>query len=178
MCVKSMLAFAALYFYLLNFYLRFQWINETSLADPVFGDDLNVYDPNNLVWQDLSIPTSGTPPTVRCFHGFASTSGKLYVHGGLTIEYTGDFLEVNKVNMCDSWILVVMCLRPIWFSYSNFNNNLHGFWSARIWPDCFGLDRPLFCGWRATTKGRSWICGNTAQTLCAWRLLGYFEWGR
>jgi hypothetical protein len=45
-------------------------------------NDLHAYDPVSMTWFDLSTYTLGTPPTARSGHGFTSTGGKLYVHGG------------------------------------------------------------------------------------------------
>ena len=53
--------------------------------------DLHVYDPVAMNWTDLSSPASGNPPSPRDNHGFTSTGGKLYVHGGW--NGTGDFLS-------------------------------------------------------------------------------------
>ena len=47
---------------------------------PILGD-LHSFDPVAKVW-NLSDAASGTPPTARYEHGFTSTGGKLYVHGG------------------------------------------------------------------------------------------------
>ena len=53
--------------------------------------DLHVYDPAAMAWTELSAASSGTPPSARAFHGFASTVGKLYIHGGSNngSEYDG-----------------------------------------------------------------------------------------
>jgi hypothetical protein len=51
------------------------------IGDIVF-QDLHAYDPATMAWTDLSAPTIGTPPIARCYHGFTSVEGKLYVHGG------------------------------------------------------------------------------------------------
>ena len=44
--------------------------------------DLHSFDPVAVAWTDLSDAASGVPPTARNEHGFTSTGGKLYVHGG------------------------------------------------------------------------------------------------
>jgi hypothetical protein len=43
---------------------------------------LYVYDPTNMTWTNLSTPASGKEPSRRMGHGFSSSEGKLYVHGG------------------------------------------------------------------------------------------------
>ena len=45
--------------------------------------DLHVYDPVAMAWTDMSAAVSGTPPSPRYNHGFTSTGGRLYVHGGV-----------------------------------------------------------------------------------------------
>ena len=45
-------------------------------------NDLHVYDPENRTWTNISISASGTPAPPRDSHGFTSTGGKIYVHGG------------------------------------------------------------------------------------------------
>ncbi len=45
-------------------------------------NDLHMYDPATRVWTSLSANVSGTPPSPRAYHGFASADGKLYVFGG------------------------------------------------------------------------------------------------
>ncbi len=53
--------------------------------------DLHVYDPETMAWTDLSVPASGTPPSARSGHGFTSTGGQLYVHGGIApSDYGGE----------------------------------------------------------------------------------------
>ena len=44
--------------------------------------DLYVFDPVGMTWTNLSASVSGTPPSARGEHGFASAGGELYVHGG------------------------------------------------------------------------------------------------
>jgi len=44
--------------------------------------DLHAFDPIAVAWTDLSAQVNGTVPTARCWHGFTSADGKLYVHGG------------------------------------------------------------------------------------------------
>ncbi len=45
--------------------------------------DLRSFDPAAMVWTLLSPGAgSGSPPSARAQHGFASAGGKLYVHGG------------------------------------------------------------------------------------------------
>ena len=48
----------------------------------VYLGDLHAFDLGTGAWADLSAAASGTPPSPRAFHGFASAGGKLYVHGG------------------------------------------------------------------------------------------------
>jgi hypothetical protein len=45
-------------------------------------DDFYSFDPATMVWSQLSAAES-TRPSARCLHGFTSTGGKLYVHGGV-----------------------------------------------------------------------------------------------
>ncbi len=47
-----------------------------------FYSDLHVYDSHSMTWFNLSGHIIGTPPTARWAHGFTSSGGKLYVHGG------------------------------------------------------------------------------------------------
>ena len=51
-----------------------------------FGDDLHSYDPVAMAWTDLSDAASGVPPAARYLHGFTSAGGKLYVHGGCSLD--------------------------------------------------------------------------------------------
>jgi hypothetical protein len=44
--------------------------------------DLHAFDLANMKWTALSDPATGTWPSARNGHGFASTGGKLYVHCG------------------------------------------------------------------------------------------------
>ena len=44
--------------------------------------DLHSFDPAARAWTDLSGAVNGTPPAARFGHGFTSTGGNLYVHGG------------------------------------------------------------------------------------------------
>jgi hypothetical protein len=45
-------------------------------------DDLFAFDPSDKSWTDLSNASRGTLPSARYAHGFTSSDGKLYVHGG------------------------------------------------------------------------------------------------
>ncbi len=46
------------------------------------ANDLHVYDPMSMTWFDLSSHAFGTAPSARKQHGFTSSMGKLYIHGG------------------------------------------------------------------------------------------------
>ena len=58
------------------------WIGRRCCAGDIVFQDLYVYDPATKAWTDLSTPVSGTPPIARCYHGFTSLGGSLYVYGG------------------------------------------------------------------------------------------------
>ena len=47
-------------------------------------DDLYVFDPSSLTWTNATATASGPAPSGRSQHGFAASSGRLYVHGGTT----------------------------------------------------------------------------------------------
>ncbi len=57
--------------------------------------DLHEYDPTTEAWTDLSVPLSGTAPSFRYFHGFASAGGKLYVHGGRGVSGEGGLRQTE-----------------------------------------------------------------------------------
>ena len=44
--------------------------------------DLHAFDPNTMIWTDLSTPAFGDAPSARYGHGFTSAGRRLYVHGG------------------------------------------------------------------------------------------------
>ena len=69
-------------------------------------NDLHEYDPATWAWEDLSAATSGAPPSVGGWHGFASAGGKLYVHGGACLGVMGARGESNWVGYSfDSFIV-------------------------------------------------------------------------
>jgi hypothetical protein len=45
-------------------------------------NDLHVYNQISMTWFELSFHDLGTAPSARKEHGFTSSMGKLYVHGG------------------------------------------------------------------------------------------------
>jgi hypothetical protein len=45
-------------------------------------NDLYSFDPAFIAWNLLSAATVGTRPSAREGHGFTSSGGKLYLHGG------------------------------------------------------------------------------------------------
>ena len=64
-----------------------------SVADPLFFlvyspnagtlSDLHIFDLDTLTWTHPSVAASGLAPSARCFHGFTTAGGRLYVHAGL-----------------------------------------------------------------------------------------------
>ena len=67
-------------------------------CENVLGD-LHVFDSVALAWRELSVSVNGTAPTARCMHGFTSSDGKLYVHGGqgLSDPVLGDLYSFDPV---------------------------------------------------------------------------------
>ena len=53
-----------------------------TIADTGLLNDLHMYDPHNISWSDLTVTLTDPWPSPRDGHGFTSTGGKLYVHGG------------------------------------------------------------------------------------------------
>ena len=49
---------------------------------PDVFNDLFVFDIEALTWTNLSLYSTGSPPSPRYCHGFTSYSNKLYVQGG------------------------------------------------------------------------------------------------
>ena len=49
-------------------------------------NDFYELDTETMSVRDLAAAVSGTPPLARDSHGFTSSGGKLYVHGGITYE--------------------------------------------------------------------------------------------
>jgi hypothetical protein len=45
-------------------------------------DDLYSFDPATMTWSPLPASEGSIRPSARFMHGFTSTAGKLYVHGG------------------------------------------------------------------------------------------------
>ncbi len=52
-------------------------------------DDLHSFDPATKTWTRLSATDAGRP-SVRSKHGFTSTGGRLYVHGGSSFWSSGE----------------------------------------------------------------------------------------
>ena len=60
-----------------------------------FLGDLFVYSPSLGTWTDLTTISSGTPPSPRSGHGFASAGNQFYVHGGSGSN--GEFIYLDQL---------------------------------------------------------------------------------
>ena len=58
--------------------------------------DLHSFDPNALVWTDLSSLVTGIAPAARYLHGFVSDSTRLYVYGGYSSSSNGEFAACHS----------------------------------------------------------------------------------
>jgi hypothetical protein len=61
-----------------------------GLAGPL--SDFFVFDPSITTWTDLTNSSLQFAPTARYMHGFTSSDGRLYVHGGYSDS--GSFVVV------------------------------------------------------------------------------------
>jgi hypothetical protein len=68
-----------------------------------------VYDPAAGAWTDLSAALSGTPPSLRRYHGFTSAGGKLYVHGGYDDSGESDAGQAEGVGIATHLLHTVGC---------------------------------------------------------------------
>ncbi len=60
-------------------------------------DDLHAFDPATMTWALLSAADDACRPSARSGHGFTSTGGLLYVHGGYGITGSGEYGEADEV---------------------------------------------------------------------------------
>ena len=56
-----------------------------AVSGKLLGDMME-FDPTSKIWENLTEIQLGVPPSPRACHGFASASGKIYVHGGVDVN--------------------------------------------------------------------------------------------
>ena len=90
-------------------------------------NDLHVYDPVLKVWSDHSYPLSGTSPSVRALMGLASSTGKIFLFGGVgpssgkglnPTRFFGCSFR-NKVLVNPQLLSTVVAVFKLWFLLSH-----------------------------------------------------------
>ncbi len=71
-------------------------------------------------WTVLSAANDAVRPSARAGHGFTSSAGRLYVHGGFGIEDSGGYGEANNIYWVNMFInYTVYCKVKNVFIFSN-----------------------------------------------------------
>jgi N-acetylneuraminic acid mutarotase len=66
-----------------------------------YKNDLYSYEPATGCWEDLSTGQTGTPPSIRYYHGATALDGKLYIFGGYNGGPLGELFVYDPV--AKSW---------------------------------------------------------------------------